>query len=230
MTVPTQSGTPVTGPPLIPRDANELWVNDVAGRPGGSPTKVRRRAAGVRLSHCLACKVSVTLGAEGACLVLSLSLAHSLIRAAGANKVLKLVSVSQNWIIYTANNGSSTATPSTDARNSMWWRWRRLWHCVSHHFGDAVFMTNWQGTQTFQLNPTTTLAVGGTSDITCNWQNNFWGSDCMTLFSPNYNYIAVRDFVDSLSGPSLRIFNVGTGTLMNSGTVVLEGCWLLLVR
>jgi hypothetical protein len=165
MTVPTQAGTPITGPPLIPRDANELWVNNVPGNGGNPPWKI-----------------STSVGPEG------------------ANKVVRVVSVTQNWIIYTANNGSSAAFPSTDPRN--------------------VFMTNWQGTQTFQLNPASTVARSDTTPLSCPWKNDFWNPQCSTLYSPNYNFVAVRDFADNVNFPTLRIFSVSSGQLLNGGSAI----------
>jgi hypothetical protein len=78
-------------------------------------------------------------------------------------------------------------------------------------------MTNWQGTQTFQLNPASTVARSTTAPLSCPWQNDFWNPQCSTLYSPNYNYVAVNDFVDSVNFPTLRIFSISSGQLLNSG-------------
>ncbi len=81
-------------------------------------------------------KVSVELGADG------------------SNKEVKVLVYTHDYIIYTANNGSSTATPSTD---------RRL-----------IFMTNWNGDKNWDLSVHGTLATAASpASPPCAFQ--YWG-------------------------------------------------------
>lgn len=117
----------------------------------------------------------------------------------GGNKVVQIVLATRDWIIYTANNGSSTANPSTDPR--------------------IIYLTSWgNGASNYALSPSSTVATAASPALGSCF--SIWNSRCATLFSPDFAWIAVREFVESQTQPSVRVFSVSSRALVSSGNAI----------